>query len=69
VKNLAHSASFDSELKDAPSKPGIKHLASDASRFMNGHNLVLDGGITSGRPASVMLAERARFAERLAASA
>ncbi|WP_292067954.1 hypothetical protein, partial [Mesorhizobium sp.] len=30
VKNLAHSASFDSEDKDAPSKPGIKHLVDDA---------------------------------------
>jgi hypothetical protein len=27
MKNLAHRASFDSEDKDAPSKPGIKHLA------------------------------------------
>src|SRR5262245_56162996 len=26
MKNLAHSASFESELKGAPSKPGIKHL-------------------------------------------
>ncbi|MER8924127.1 MULTISPECIES: hypothetical protein [unclassified Mesorhizobium] len=26
MENLAHSASLDSELKDAPSKPGIKHL-------------------------------------------
>jgi hypothetical protein len=26
MKNLAHSASFDSDDKDAPSKPGIKHL-------------------------------------------
>jgi hypothetical protein len=26
MKNLAHSASFDSEDKDAPSKPGIKQL-------------------------------------------
>jgi hypothetical protein len=26
VKNLAHSASFDSGVKNAPSKPGIKHL-------------------------------------------
>jgi hypothetical protein len=26
MENLAHSASFDSELKGAPSKPGIKHL-------------------------------------------
>src|SRR6185503_489147 len=28
MKNLAHSASFDSELKGAPSKLGIKHLGS-----------------------------------------
>ncbi|MER8905913.1 hypothetical protein, partial [Mesorhizobium sp. M0772] len=26
MKNLAHSASFDSDEKYAPSKPGIKHL-------------------------------------------
>jgi hypothetical protein len=26
MKNLAHSASFDSDDKDAPSKLGIKHL-------------------------------------------
>jgi hypothetical protein len=31
VKNLAHSASFDSELKDAPSKPGIKQLERDST--------------------------------------
>jgi hypothetical protein len=27
MKNLAHSASFESFDKDAPSKPGTKHLA------------------------------------------
>jgi hypothetical protein len=31
MKNLAHSASFDSDDKDAPSKPGIKHLANKAA--------------------------------------
>jgi hypothetical protein len=32
MKNLAHSASFDSEEKDAPSKPGIKQLKLRRSR-------------------------------------
>jgi hypothetical protein len=30
VKNLAHSASFESLDKDAPSKPGTKHLGTPA---------------------------------------
>jgi NAD(P)-dependent dehydrogenase (short-subunit alcohol dehydrogenase family) len=32
-------------------------LASDDARFINGHDLVVDGGITAGRPASVMAAQ------------
>src|SRR3974390_1616128 len=31
MQNLAHSASFESLDKDAPSKPGIKHLGSHHS--------------------------------------
>jgi NAD(P)-dependent dehydrogenase (short-subunit alcohol dehydrogenase family) len=41
-------------------------LASDASAFVNGHDLVIDGGISAGRPASVALAERAGLAKALA---
>lgn len=41
-------------------------LASDASAFVNGHDLVVDGGISAGRPASVALAERAGLAKAFA---
>jgi hypothetical protein len=43
-------------------------LASDETRFVNGHDLIVDGGITAGRPAATMkaawqtLAEGLRFA-------
>jgi NAD(P)-dependent dehydrogenase (short-subunit alcohol dehydrogenase family) len=43
-------------------------LASDASGFVNGHDLVVDGGISAGRPGSVSLSERRRMAEVLLAS-
>jgi hypothetical protein len=33
MKNLGHSASFDSELKGAPSKLGIKHLTQTMSTY------------------------------------
>lgn len=40
----------------------VLYLAGPASGFVNGHNLVLDGGQTLGQPYEVMRAQRARMA-------
>jgi NAD(P)-dependent dehydrogenase (short-subunit alcohol dehydrogenase family) len=42
-------------------------LASDASAFVNGQDIAVDGGITAGRPLSVALAERKQLAAAFAA--
>jgi NAD(P)-dependent dehydrogenase (short-subunit alcohol dehydrogenase family) len=48
--------------------PACAWLVSDASGFVNGLDLIVDGGISAGRPASVSLSERKRIAEVLLAS-
>src|SRR5262245_37809748 len=40
-------------------------LASDEARYVNGHDLVVDGGITAGRPAATMIAGWQVLAEGL----
>lgn len=40
-------------------------LASDDARYINGHDLIVDGGITAGRPASQMSGAWAAFAKAL----
>jgi NAD(P)-dependent dehydrogenase (short-subunit alcohol dehydrogenase family) len=57
-------AAFSNLLPSVQAMPGMIHaedvanaaifLASDEARFINGHDLVVDGGITAGRPAATM---------------
>jgi len=41
-------------------------LASDAAEFVNGQDIAVDGGLTTGRPFSVGVADRAAIARELA---
>jgi NAD(P)-dependent dehydrogenase (short-subunit alcohol dehydrogenase family) len=59
-------AAFTAMLPTIQSMPGMIHaediakaasfLASDEVRYVNGHDLIVDGGIAAGRPASIMQA-------------
>jgi NAD(P)-dependent dehydrogenase (short-subunit alcohol dehydrogenase family) len=62
----AVETAFASLLPAVQAMPGMVHaedianaavfLASDEARFINGHDLIVDGGITAGRPAATMKA-------------
>jgi NAD(P)-dependent dehydrogenase (short-subunit alcohol dehydrogenase family) len=68
-------AAFAALLPTVQAMPGMVHaediaaaavfLASDEARFVNGHDLVVDGGITAGRPAATMKAGWQVLAEGL----
>ena len=72
-------AAFARLLPMVQAMPGMIHaediaaaapfLASDEARFVNGHDLIVDGGITAGRPAATMKAGWEALAEGLRAAA
>src|SRR5262249_9765339 len=60
MKNLAHSASFDSEDKDAPPKPWIKHTLIAALLKQRATNQHRHASSCSRHPAGVRSAQRKR---------
>jgi NAD(P)-dependent dehydrogenase (short-subunit alcohol dehydrogenase family) len=48
--------------------PACAWLLSDESAFVTGHDLIVDGGISAGRPVSVSIAERTQMAKVLVGS-
>jgi NAD(P)-dependent dehydrogenase (short-subunit alcohol dehydrogenase family) len=68
-------AAFANLLPSIQPMPGMIHaedvadaalfLASDEARFVNGHDLIVDGGITAGRPAATMKAGWQALADAL----
>jgi NAD(P)-dependent dehydrogenase (short-subunit alcohol dehydrogenase family) len=68
-------AVFTRLLPQVQALPGMIHaedianaalfLASDEARYVNGHDLIVDGGITAGRPAATMKAGWAAIADAL----
>ena len=72
IENVA--AAFAALLPTVQAMPGMIHaedmaaavfLAPDEARFVNGHDLIVDGGITAGRPAATMKAAWQTLAEGL----
>jgi NAD(P)-dependent dehydrogenase (short-subunit alcohol dehydrogenase family) len=66
---------FNSVLPRIQAMPGMVHaediadaalfLASDEARYVNGHDLIVDGGISAGRPARVMQSDWLELRELL----
>jgi len=66
---LEHWQPLPRVARPADIAPAAVWLASDASSFVTGQNLAIDGGITAGRPIAVAAADRQAMAAVLASEA